>query len=221
MDIEPGFHRAEVIIESTVIRPQTADRDGNPIGKAGIFGASEATGVDEGKKEDDEIRDWWENLICDPCEDDDEAVGRPHKLPRNYRKPTKQEVLDHLPSHWPFRSWCKHCIAGRAAGSHHQARTDEDREFARGGAPTISLDHCFLGSENDEESAHSSPYLVLFDNASEAIYAVAVPDKSAHAWVVEYVTRVIEELGYVGTRIAMQMDGALGLQELRRHVMAK
>ena len=62
---------------------------------------------------------------------------------------------------------------------------------------------------------------MLFDNASEALYAVAVPDKSAHAWVCEYVTRVIEELGYGGTRIAIKMDRAPDLQELRRHVMAK
>ena len=83
------------------------------------------------------------------------------------------------------------------------------------------MDQCFLGSESDEGFAHASPYLVLYDNASEALYAVAVPDKSLHAWVVEYTVRVIEELGYGGTRIAFKMDRTPDLQELRRHVMAK
>ena len=156
--------------------------------------ASEVEKAEEGSEED-KMKERWENLVCSPCEADaDEVVGRPYKLPQNFRKPTKQEVLDHLPSHWPYRSWCKHCVAGRAVGSHHQSRSEEDREFARSGAPTISVDHRLLGSEEDELSAHSSPYLIMFDNASEALYAVAVPDKKAHDWVAEYMTRVIEEL---------------------------
>ena len=69
-------------------------------------------------------------------------------------------------------------------------------------------------------SAHSSPYLVLYDSASEALYAVAVKDKTAQLWVVEYVTRVISELGYGGTRIAVKIDGAMELQDLRKLVAA-
>ena len=48
-----------------------------------------------------------------------------------------------------------------------------------------------------------------------------MPDKRAHPWVVEYVTRVIAELGYGGTSVAIKVDGAPDLQDLRRHVMAK
>ena len=127
-------------------------------------------------------------------------------------------MLEHLRSHWPYRSWCKHCVRGRAASSHHKARSDEDREFARSGTPTLRLDHRFLGSEEDAESAPSSPYLIVSDNASEALYALAVPDKACHPWVVEYVYQVIEELGYGGTRIASKSDIAL---ELRQQVAAK
>ena len=180
------------------------------------------TGQATADADDKESEEFWESMICEPCEmEDDEVIGRPVKLPRNFRKPTKQEVLEHLPSHWPFRSWCKHCLAGRAVGAHHKARTDEEREFARSGVPTISLDHCFLGSEGDEDSAHSSPYLVLYDSASEALYAVAVKDKTAQLWVVEYVTRVINELGYGSTRIALKIDRALELQDLRKLVAAR
>jgi hypothetical protein len=190
---------------------------------SGIFGASEKAKDGESEVgENGETGEWWESLVCEPCEiDDDEAVGRPVKLPRNFRKPTKREVLEHLPTHWPFRSWCKHCLAGRAVGSHHQARSDEDREFARSGAPTISMDHCFLGSEADEGSAHENPYLIIFDNASEAIYAVAVASKSVEEWIVEYVVRVIGELGYGGTRVAIKVDNAMELQDLRRQVSAR
>lgn len=157
MDTQPRFHRAEVVEQNTLIRPQSADRNGDSVGRPGIFGASEGEVTDEEVAKVDETESW-ESLVCDPCiVEDIDDIGRPHKLPRSYRKPTKQEVLDHLPSHWPFRSWCKHCLAGRAAGSHHKARSDEDKEFARNGVPTISLDHCFLGSEDDAETAHASP----------------------------------------------------------------
>ena len=87
------------------------DRDGCPVGKAGIFGASAIeVGCEDGDAKDETV-DEWESLVCEPCDaQDDEAMGRPHKLPRDFRQPTKQEVLVHLPSHWPFRSCCKHRV---------------------------------------------------------------------------------------------------------------
>ena len=84
-----------------MVRPQIDDRSGSPQVKAGIFGASEVEAAGEGENDDKESHEFWESMMCEPCElDDDEAVGRPLKLPRDFRKPTKQEVLEHLPSHW-------------------------------------------------------------------------------------------------------------------------
>ena len=112
-------------------------------------------------------------------------------------------------------------MCGRAVSSPHRQRTDEDREFARDRVPTISLDHCFLGTAEDDESAHSSPFLVLFDGDTEAIYAIAVADKTAKPWVVEYVHNVLVELGYGGVKVAIKVDGAKDLHELRRLVTAR
>ena len=137
MVIKSGFHRAEVVDRAaSLVRPQTIDRCGPAAGAAGNFGVLNmykevAVEGEVDRSQDKEACEWWESLVCTPCDqDDDEAIGRPVKLPRDFRKPTKQEVLEHLPSHWPFRSWCKHCLAGRAVGAHHKARTDEEREFA-------------------------------------------------------------------------------------------
>ena len=44
--------------------------------------------------------------------------------------------------------------------------------------PTISLDHCFLGSE--EEEAAGNPFLIIFDDHSESLFAVAGPDLTLH-----------------------------------------
>ena len=53
--------------------------------------------------------------------------------------------------------------------------------------PTISLDHCFLGSRDDDESAHRNPFIILYDNETEGILAVAVASKAATPWIVEFV----------------------------------
>ena len=47
------------------------------------------------------------------------------------------------------------------------------------------MDHCFLGSKDNDESAHENPFLVLYDNETEAIFAIAVSSKStAKPWIV-------------------------------------
>ena len=110
---------------------------------------------------------------------------------------------------------------GRGISSPHKSRTDEDREFGQGRVPTISLDHCFLGTEADDDTAHTNPFLVIFDADTEAIYAVAVPDKSVRDWVVDYIYSVICELGYEGVKIGIKIDAARELREYRRLVAAK
>ena len=63
-------------------------------------------------------------------------------------RPTRKEFLDHRCTHWPFRSWCKHCVRGRAVCSPHRKKDQEAKDFAQDGrVPTLSMDHCFLGSE--------------------------------------------------------------------------
>ena len=99
-------------------------------------------------------------------------------------------------------------MCGRAVASPHKSRTDEDREFGRGRIPTLSMDHCFLGSSEDDESAHRNPFLVLYDNETEAIFATAVPSKQTKPWIVEYVKNIIYELGYGQVKIAIKSDRA-------------
>ena len=71
------------------------------------------------------------------------------------------------------------------------------------------MDHCFLGSKDSEESAHENPFLVLYDNETEAIFAIAVSSKAtAKPWIVEYVKNVIYELGYGDLKIAIKCDQA-------------
>ena len=147
-------------------------------------------------------------VVASDAESEDEA--RQPRLPHNPGRPTKREIAEHCVSHWPFRSWCRHCVCGRAAGSPHKSRSDVDPELGRERIPTISLDHCFLGSADDAEGkkAHESPFLILFDSETEAIYALAVVEKSCKPWVVEYVSNVLSELGYSGVKVVLKSGAA-------------
>lgn len=152
--------------------------------------SSGAGGDEVGEKREESAADIESEIV------EDEA--RQPKVPQNIGRPTRKEIEEHGVTHWPFRSWCRHCMMGRAQGSPHYARGESEREFCRHGPPTISLDHCFLGAAGEGETALGSPFLVLVDNASEAIYAIACSTKACTPWVVEYVYSILVELGYVG-----------------------
>ena len=156
-------------------------------------------------KEDGDQRD---RSTAVTVEEQLEDEARQPKVPLSIGRPTKREMEEHCVSHWPFRSWCRHCVCGRAQGSPHRARGESDRQMGRHGPPTISLDHCFLGAEGEENTALGSPFLVLVDNASEAIYTVACSTKGCTPWIVEYVHSILFELGYAGVTVSMKCDGA-------------
>ena len=42
--------------------------------------------------------------------------------------------------HWPFRSWCRHCLRGRGKPDPH--KSGEKGEYEK---PVISMDYCFSG----------------------------------------------------------------------------
>ena len=35
-------------------------------------------------------------------------------------RPSTREVEEHMVTHMPFRSWCSHCVRGKAKGRHHR-----------------------------------------------------------------------------------------------------
>ena len=183
MDQESGFHPAERQVDLTsLISPRNNDRSGTEKGRGVISSTGEAKDGDETGEGSDDVKEEGEAPTEELDQDIEEA--RMPKTPHNPGKPTRKEIEDHLPLHWPFRSWCRHCVLGRAVSSPHRARTEVDREFARERIPTISMDHCFLGSAEDEESAHAHPFLIIYDHDTEATHAIPVADKTAKPWLI-------------------------------------
>ena len=88
--------------------------------------------------------------------------------------------------------------------------------------PTISLDHCFLGSEEQGPDGAAVPalenlFLRVYDAESEAIYCLPVKSEAVTDYVVYCVKSVIE-LGYSVVRIALKNDAAPQLQQIREQV---
>ena len=155
----------------------------------------------------------------DPEEGREEV--RVPRTPPSPGKPTERERRAHNVTHYPYRSWCRHCARGRGASRHHRGRSDEDRAFSKGRVPTISLDHCFLGADAIDTGgfgaveALSNPFLILYDADTEAIYSLPVSTKACTDYVVYVVRSIIEELGYGEVRISLKCDAAPELGLLR------
>ena len=215
----PGFHRAELDTQSLL----------SPTTNSGLYGVEDAELVQEEQDGNKGIvgeggmttaadRDSDRHFVVENSGAADEA--RHPAMPRNPGRPTRIEWEEHQLLHWPYRSWCKHCVRGKAHASPHKTKSEQEREERRdSGIPTISYDHCFMGSADSEAAtAHESPWLVCYDDESEAINVIAVPSKSPAPWICQYEMCVLEELGYKGSRVCIKIDGAKDLQKLRSEI---
>ena len=71
------------------------------------------------------------------------------RRPRVKRKPiapTKQEVADHFPLHLEYRSWCSHCVAGKAISDRHMSGDKHEESLG----VTWHSDYAFMGDEAEE-----------------------------------------------------------------------
>ena len=91
--------------------------------------------------------------------------------------PTQREKEEHFVSHYPFRSWCEHCIRGKAKAMRH-VKVDHSDETV----PVISADYCFMNSVDDtviteEVQKKHAPVLIIHDRWSKLTYAHVLPYK--------------------------------------------
>ena len=54
--------------------------------------------------------------------DDNEEEGAMVRVARAEIAPSKEEVAMHMVNHIPFRSWCAHCVRGKASGNPHRKK---------------------------------------------------------------------------------------------------
>ena len=131
----------------------------------------------------------WENY---ENEQDEQGEGstREEGVKPKYKsvepRPTKKEVEEHMLTHIPYRSWCPHCVRGKARASYHKQKDKGERHV-----PTVSMDYMYMESDKSEE--RGMPMLVFKDNDSGWTSARVVPKK--------------RELTETGVRVIERRDG--------------
>ncbi len=82
-----------------------------------------------------EVRARGEDVAQGEGHADEDEEGHRVKHRRTDAEPTEKEVEEHSVDHATFRSWCPHCVKGKAAPRGHRMRQDKEL-----GIPRISID---------------------------------------------------------------------------------
>ena len=104
------------------------------------------------------------------------------RAPRVARRPilpTKAEIAEHFPLHLHYRSWCEHCVAGKARMAPHLSQPS-DRERL---GVTVHMDYAFTTAEEAEETMQ--PTLIVYDDDQQSFWALGVKQKGVTEEIVK------------------------------------
>ena len=69
---------------------------------------------------------------------DESEEGRKYECQKCEEMPGKMEVELHNKTHFPYRSWCPHCVKGQGSNPPHLKTEKEEQKY-----PVISLDYYY------------------------------------------------------------------------------
>ena len=120
------------------------------------------------------------------CEEDVE-VQVPRGMPQP-SQPSPQEVARHNLTHWPYRSWCPHCVSCRRPNSHHR----KSRPSSFRNIPLCCADYCFV-----KDSAGEQMDTILAGRLypSKAVLATVCSNKGNDELAIARLTSFIKEAG--------------------------
>ena len=149
------------------------------------------------------------------------------KLPTP-NQPTLSGYLDHCVTHYPYRSWCPHCVEGRGREFGHECH-----KAGPGAVPIVSFDYAFIGDQGeitDQEGFEAAgegaiKVLVVRDSKSKSLFAHVVPSKGIDekGFAVDSLVQDVKWLGYSKVTLKSDNEPAIvklvseSLRELRVH----
>ena len=134
---------------------------------------------------------------------EDDHTEKEHEKKRIFRDPgqlTKAEIDEHNVDHTPYRSWCPSCVRGRAIGTPHRKRRDEQV------IPVFGFDYLSakeLYQDEDHEIVEGeAKILVALCQDTGCVFSHVIPQKGVdpEKYAVERLARDIQWLGH--TRIS-------------------
>ena len=122
-----------------------------------------------------------------------EAAIKPNLIPLPVG-PTATERALHEITHLPYRSWCKHCVAGKGKQTPHRHGASH--------LPVVQIDHAFTTIPEEDVRA---TVLTAIDVRTQMCMAAIVPSKGATPYAIAELKRFLFECGR--TYAVLQCDG--------------
>ena len=218
----PESWEVEPVLEGRAIAPQSGETWPQTYGLGHNGGtannevwwpmeARESAAEEEGEHGQQEGEEWAEVEEAD--------VARVRLAPKG---PTKKEREEHDATHMPYRSWCKHCVRGRAPNNPHRARSEEeDEEKKAAQVPKIAMDYFFMGQEEDRATEY--PMIVMLDETTGHRYMRAVGKKGLGdgremEWLIKDMHEELKAWGHsggAGSNLIFKSDGEPSIRAVR------
>lgn len=140
-----------------------------------------------------------------------EEEGRGHRVHRVVQEPSAREVELHNKTHFPFRSWCRACVAGRRANHPHRPRGPQEE----GQMPEVHMGYFF---PKDAIGEPTVTCIAVKHRSKKYLGAHVLQQKgggSEHA--VQQVVRDLRRMGEYGP-LTLRGDQEHAIQEMLRSV---
>ena len=141
---------------------------------------------------------------------DEEAI--PAKALTSPTQPTRKEIQEHVLTHLPLRSWCRHCRRERRTSLPH-FRSETEGEHV---VPTMSIDCFFMGPSVQEEPHCVFPKLAVKSHESQMTFAHVLERKGP---VDSTTRRLVADLDWLGfQRLVFKLDQEPAILALKQAV---
>ena len=177
------------------------------------------SGEDDGEKKDDEDDD---GLV--------ENEGIAPKVIRDPGQPTAKQRQEHEVTHVPYRSWCPHCVRGRAKGRPRKRVPDQESPDI----PRAAVDYCFFtrkGTESGKEIAEedrndpnkSQTVLVMKEATTHMTWAYPVDKKGVgdEEWITRRIVSDLDSAGLQQCKIVFKGDQESAIGDVQNQVAKK
>ena len=164
------------------------------------------------------------------------------KVKRRPYTPSPKEVEEHEATHYPYRAWCRHCVAGAGRLDGHAAVCEKLRdqdcdtiavdygyfndiskdttEDAAAKEETLP-DHAAENQDKDDQEKHKTHTPIIFatDRRFGSVFAAVVPEKGVNTHAVGALREYVLGLGL--TRVKLRSDGERPVRALLDQVSAE